>query len=170
MVVTCILSHFTLSVTLQLQLKEVKYSPDLSFLTLLDIEDVDYIYESSGDWWRELARYITFRSNSMGTTVAYRFMSKFVKKLPKNRKRKIQDAIDNMKKTLQDAMGDDGVLLFPSFPDTAHHHHDIYRWIFDTGYLALFNALGFPVTNCPLGLDSNGMPLGIQVLPDFDIK
>lgn len=132
-------------------------------MTLLDFESVDYICNSKDDLMRELVRYVTFRSKSMGTTVAYGICNRFVRNLSKDRKEKAHGVINTMRETLRDILGDDGVLLFPSFPDTAHAHYDILRWVFDTSYLAIFNALGFPVTNCPLGLGSKGMPLGIQV-------
>lgn len=103
----------------------------------------------------------------MGTTVCYGLANKVVRSLPKHRREKAHRVINNMRETLRDILGDNGVLLFPSFPDTAHHHHDILRRVFDTSYLAIFNALGFPVTNCPLGLGSDGMPLGIQVFIFF---
>lgn len=146
----------------------MKYSPDFAFLTLLDFEKVDYICDdTSGGYMRELMRYITFRSKSMGVTVAYGLANKVVRNLPKHRREKAQQVLNNMSETLIDTLGDNGVFIFPSFPDTAHHHHDILRRIFDTSYLALFNALGFPVTNCPLGLGNDGMPFGIQVQSKF---
>lgn len=141
----------------------MKYSPDVAFVTLLDFETVDYICDTNGELMRELMRLVTFRSKSMTITVLYGVANKIVKNMPKNRKDKAHEIITKMSQTLQEILGDNGVLLFPSFPDTAHHHHDIFRRVFDTSYLALFNALGFPVTNCPLGLASDGMPLGIQV-------
>lgn len=108
-------------------------------------------------------RFVTCRSKSMGTTVGYGLANRIVKNLPKQRREKAQEVINNMSETLIDTLGDNGVFIFPSFPDTAHPHHDILRRVFDTSYLAIFNALGFPVTNCPLGLGTDGMPMGIQV-------
>lgn len=99
----------------------------------------------------------------MATTVFYGLTNKIVKNLPKHRKEKAHQIINTISETLLEILGDNGVFIFPSFPDTAHHHHDILRRVFDTSYLAIFNALGFPVTNCPLGLGTDGMPMGIQV-------
>ena len=38
-------------------------------------------------------------------------------------------------------------------------------------YTAVFNALGLPVTQVPLGLDGEGLPLGVQVVgaPGTDV-
>lgn len=112
---------------------------------------------------QEWGRFLTFRSKRMGSTVCYGLANSIVQKLPKQRREKAQEVINNMSQTLQDTLGDNGVFIFPSFPDTAHPHHDIFRRVFDTSYLAIFNALGFPVTNCPLGLGTDGLPMGIQV-------
>jgi fatty acid amide hydrolase 2 len=31
-------------------------------------------------------------------------------------------------------------------------------------YTGIFNILGFPVTQCPMGLNKNGLPIGVQVI------
>ena len=31
-------------------------------------------------------------------------------------------------------------------------------------YTMIFNVLGVPVTNCPLGLSKDGLPIGVQVV------
>ena len=53
----------------------------------------------------------------------------------------------------------------PSHPHVApYHNHPVFT-PFNFAYTGLFNALGFPVTQCPLGLSSSkGVPLGIQVV------
>ncbi|HMV66938.1 MAG TPA: amidase, partial [Myxococcota bacterium] len=64
---------------------------------------------------------------------------------------------------LIDAIGD-GVLLYPTYREPAPRHGwPLLRplsWVFT----AVFNALGLPVTQVPLGLDREGRPLGVQVV------
>ncbi|RUS90697.1 hypothetical protein EGW08_001501 [Elysia chlorotica] len=56
------------------------------------------------------------------------------------------------------------VLLYPTHPHIApYHNHPIFT-PFNFAYTGLFNALGFPVTQCPLGLSREGLPLGLQVV------
>ncbi|GFN87654.1 fatty-acid amide hydrolase 2-a [Plakobranchus ocellatus] len=56
------------------------------------------------------------------------------------------------------------VLLYPSHPKIApYHSHPIFT-PFNFAYTGLFNALGLPVTQCPLGLSKEGLPLGLQVV------
>uniref|UniRef100_A0A8C6Z3H0 Fatty acid amide hydrolase 2 n=1 Tax=Nothoprocta perdicaria TaxID=30464 RepID=A0A8C6Z3H0_NOTPE len=74
----------------------------------------------------------------------------------------------SMGKSLQAEMetllGPDGVLLYPSHPTVAPKHHSPLCMPFNFAYTAIFNVLGLPVTQCPLGLSSEGLPLGIQLV------
>jgi fatty acid amide hydrolase 2 len=64
---------------------------------------------------------------------------------------------------LEEMLGDDGVMLFPSYPTPAPKHHAPllipFKWI----YTAIFNVMEMPVTQVPMGLDERGVPLGVQV-------
>lgn len=62
------------------------------------------------------------------------------------------------------AIGENGVLLFPPYTKTAPLHNTPMLHPFDFAYCGLFNVLGFPVTQVPLGLSRNGIPLGVQVV------
>ncbi|XP_064094270.1 fatty-acid amide hydrolase 2-like isoform X2 [Macrobrachium nipponense] len=65
---------------------------------------------------------------------------------------------------IQRLLGEDGVLLYPSHPTLAPYHSESFFRPFNFAYTAIFNALGFPVTQVPLGLSPSGIPLGIQVV------
>lgn len=69
--------------------------------------------------------------------------------------------------TLKRLLGDNGVLLYPSHPTLAPYHNEPLFRPLNFTYTAIFNALGFPVTQVPLGLAPNGLPLGIQVSFSF---
>jgi len=60
-------------------------------------------------------------------------------------------------------LGDDSVLFFPSSPTTAKRHCEPFLHPYNFAYWAIFNVLKLPVTQVPLGLGLNGLPLGIQV-------
>jgi fatty acid amide hydrolase 2 len=68
-----------------------------------------------------------------------------------------------------DAIGD-GVLLHPPFPTVAPRHGRTVGRPWMLAPQALFNLLGLPVTQVPLGLNGAGLPLGVQVAagPDRD--
>ncbi|KAF7993866.1 hypothetical protein HCN44_011135 [Aphidius gifuensis] len=69
-----------------------------------------------------------------------------------------------MKKFLLKKLGDNGVLIYPSSPFTASYHCSYFLRPFNFGYWCLFNALRLPVCQVPLGLDSEGLPVGVQVV------
>ncbi|MEQ2262691.1 Fatty-acid amide hydrolase 2-A [Xenotaenia resolanae] len=71
---------------------------------------------------------------------------------------------EELQKKMDELLGTDGVLLYPSHPRVApKHHHPLFR-PFDFAYTGILNILGLPVTQCPLGLGEEGLPLGVQVV------
>lgn len=69
-----------------------------------------------------------------------------------------------LREELLAALGDDGVLLFPPYTRPAPRHNWPLATPFDPGYCGIFNVLGLPVTQVPLGLNREGLPLGVQVV------
>jgi fatty acid amide hydrolase 2 len=69
----------------------------------------------------------------------------------------------DLRRELEELVGDDGVILFPSYPTVAPRHNMALlpplKWV----YTAIFNVLEMPVTQVPLGVDDQGLPLGVQV-------
>ncbi|PSN54917.1 Fatty-acid amide hydrolase 2 [Blattella germanica] len=65
---------------------------------------------------------------------------------------------------IKDILGNDGVLLYPTHPVPAPYHNQPMAKPFNFSYTGIFNVLGFPATHCPLGLASNGLPIGIQAV------
>lgn len=72
------------------------------------------------------------------------------------------DRIDSLRAQLLDAMGD-GVLLFPSHPRRAPAHRATWLRPLDFVFTGVFNVLGLPVTQVPMGL-VDGLPVGVQVV------
>lgn len=71
---------------------------------------------------------------------------------------------EKLQKEVEELLGTDGVCLFPTHPRVApKHHHPLFR-PFDFTYTGIINILGLPVTQCPLGLGEEGLPLGVQVI------
>lgn len=81
----------------------------------------------------------------------------------------VQKAIVQLKEELETFLGDDGILLFPSSHSTAAFHYAAFFQVYKIFTFSLFNVLRLPVTQVPLGLDSKGLPLGIQIVgPSFN--
>ncbi|XP_076664700.1 fatty-acid amide hydrolase 2 isoform X1 [Andrena cerasifolii] len=84
--------------------------------------------------------------------------------LPKENAEWALNVTVNMKKYLMDKLENNGVLFYPSSPFPASYHYTAYLRPFNFGYWCLFNVLRFPVCQVPLGLDKNGLPVGVQVV------
>ncbi|XGW19385.1 hypothetical protein V3C99_003314 [Haemonchus contortus] len=84
--------------------------------------------------------------------------------LTDEQKREICYKRDRLIRELKELLGSDGIFLFPSWPCTALYHNQPLMAPINFGYTALFNAIAFPAIECPMGLDKNGLPLGVQVI------
>ncbi len=78
--------------------------------------------------------------------------------------RKLYDETARMRDELSQLTGEHGVILFPPFTRTAPRHGMPLLTPIDFSYTAIWNALELPVTQVPLGLDRQGLPLGVQVV------
>ncbi|KAL0275362.1 UNVERIFIED_CONTAM: hypothetical protein PYX00_003226 [Menopon gallinae] len=79
--------------------------------------------------------------------------------------RKMYDTLlTQMKKEFEEVLGSNGVLIYPTHPTAAFYHYQSLFRPFDFAYTAIFNILGLPATHCPTGLNSEGLPIGIQVI------
>ncbi|XP_005994805.1 fatty-acid amide hydrolase 2-A [Latimeria chalumnae] len=71
---------------------------------------------------------------------------------------------EKLREELTSLLATDGVLLYPSHPKIAPKHYHPLLMPFNFSYTGIFNVLGLPVTQCPLGLSNDLLPLGIQVV------
>lgn len=69
-----------------------------------------------------------------------------------------------LKQQLNELLGDDGVLVLPTFPEVAPRHGAPIFKPFDFVYCAIVNAMQLPSTAVPMGLNGGGIPTGIQVI------
>ncbi|MGK3983326.1 amidase [Sorangium sp. So ce136] len=60
-------------------------------------------------------------------------------------------------------IGERGVMLYPSYPSSAPRHYAPLLPPFQWTYTAVLNVMEMPATQVPLGLDGEGLPLGVQV-------
>ena len=71
---------------------------------------------------------------------------------------------ETLKLELETALGEDGVLLYPTHPTPAPYHLQPLFKGFNFAYTSIFNVLELPVTQVPLGLGTWGVPVGVQVV------
>lgn len=67
-------------------------------------------------------------------------------------------------KEFESMLGTTGVFLYPTHPTVAPYHNEPIVRAFNFSYTGIINILGLPATACPLGLDKDGLPIGIQVV------
>lgn len=69
-----------------------------------------------------------------------------------------------LKRQIEDALGDDGVLVTLPYTEVAPSHGKPLFPPFNWVRCGLFNAMEVPSTSVPLGLNAQGLPLGVQVV------
>ncbi|XP_005090021.1 fatty-acid amide hydrolase 2 [Aplysia californica] len=112
----------------------------------------------------ELGRWLVGSSSHTLPAIALGILNDYLPAMTKSADLKAVEKLDSLRERLVSVLGDDGVFLYPSHPKIAPYHHHPVCTPFNFAYTALFNALGFPVSQCPLGLSSDGLPLGLQVV------
>ena len=110
---------------------------------------------------RELLQKFFFRSTHTLSTICLLILAA----VPNKHNKRFRDLAQKFFNEIQALLGDDGVLFFPTFPVAAPYHGwPLIQNTFDYIYCGIINALGLPATQCPLGLDSQQLPLGIQCI------
>jgi Asp-tRNA(Asn)/Glu-tRNA(Gln) amidotransferase A subunit family amidase len=87
---------------------------------------------------------------------------KLTARAPQGRSRKALAARDAFIAELREAIGD-GVLLHPPAPKVAPKHGRTVGRLWWIHPMIVFNLAAVPVTQVPLGLGDDGLPLGVQV-------
>jgi len=69
-----------------------------------------------------------------------------------------------LKEEVYGLLGNDSVILYPSYASTAPKHGIPLlipiKWV----YTAIWNVLELPVTQVPMGVGPSGLPTGVQVV------
>jgi fatty acid amide hydrolase 2 len=155
----------------KVEMSLMKYCAELSYIRLLDVDDIENLFEGKGEGsYTELFHFLGGQSNHELTTILYGVLRRNLHLIPPKSINKVYRYLDKLRNDLIKMLGNDGVFIMATSPSEASWHGDSIRKLFNCGYLSIFNALGLPVTNCPIGMSRNGLPLGIQVVasPNLD--
>ncbi len=113
---------------------------------------------------RELLRFCAGRSDHTLPAIMLALLEKIPKLAGPGRTRRFVELGHKLRREVVDLIGPNGVLLYPPHPLPAPKHMrpllSPFRWV----YTAVFNVLKLPVTAVPMGLDRDGIPLGVQVV------
>ncbi|MBI2890012.1 MAG: amidase [Nitrospirae bacterium] len=90
-----------------------------------------------------------------------------LEKLPQGLEKRARRAVEKgraLRQELLSRLGKNAVMLYPSYPEPAPRHNrplwPPIRW----AYTAIINVMELPSTQVPLGLNAQGLPLGVQVI------
>ncbi|XP_076060373.1 fatty-acid amide hydrolase 2 isoform X2 [Oratosquilla oratoria] len=115
-------------------------------------------------WWEVMKWSLRLSKHTMPALLLGIFEKFFTYSKTTEEYPKLLTMCSDLKSELKELLGEDGVLLYPSHPTPAPYHSQPLFRTFNFAYTAIFNVLGLPVTQCPMGLGSDGVPLGIQVV------
>jgi fatty acid amide hydrolase 2 len=77
---------------------------------------------------------------------------------------KLSMQLDDLRNRLSHILNNENVLLFPTQPNPAPLHNHLFTTPFDFIYCGIFNALKNPSTQVPIGMSSNELPIGMQIV------
>ncbi|EFN65836.1 Fatty-acid amide hydrolase 2 [Camponotus floridanus] len=68
-----------------------------------------------------------------------------------------------IRQKLLDLLGENGIFIYPTFRCPAIFSEFILCETLNEVYCAIFNVFGFPAVHIPMGLNHEGLPIGVQV-------
>lgn len=153
----------------EITVPNMKWALDISVSSML-VMDFDTIYTDPEEGrkpktpGKELCKYLIGQSESTLTSVIISLFQSVSRSIPKRRQIFLEKVKQDLKTELNKILGDNGILLYPTFPTSANKHFEIYYRLFDPIYLMIFNTLGMPTTQIHTGYDKNNLPIGLQVV------
>ncbi|MDP8223351.1 MAG: amidase [Candidatus Lernaella stagnicola] len=111
---------------------------------------------------REFFKWVVRASNHTLPAIVLAALENLPAMMPA-RYRRFAEMGRELKQEMNQRLGEDGLLLYPSYPTAAPRHHKPIFPPFNWVYTAILNVLEIPVTQTPLGLNAAGLPLGVQV-------
>lgn len=140
-------------------------SMEMATSIFYDIDDLPNILKKDEDnLFVELIKSTGHMSNYSRNGLVYQFLNNNNGFVPKNKCLKYFEESELLKADLQEKLGENGILLYPTYPSAAFQHDQFCLKTSGILYMMLFNIFGLPSTHVPLGLNKHGMPIGIQVV------
>jgi len=121
-------------------------------------------FESEVVCSREFLKFLFGYSEHTIMTIVTGFCSSELPEPNKRIKGIMNGMRDQLRQQILELLGEDGILIFPSFSTVAPFHNHAVWTPFNFIYNALWNTLGLPVISCPLGLCAQGMPTAVQIV------
>ncbi|XP_048768170.2 fatty-acid amide hydrolase 2-A-like [Ostrea edulis] len=151
----------------ELKLSKVKYSFEMWAAKMALSGGTDFAtymanFDGRVNCLVELLKWLLGRSHHTLPAIGLGLTQGLTALTPHTNRKNVQ-ILSKLDEELKHVLGSNGVLLYPTHPKVAPYHNEPIFYPFNFAYTGLFNALAYPVTQCPLGLNSEGLPLGIQI-------
>lgn len=132
-------------------------------------EGKDFSYELTNrkyqlNLWLEFIKWMLFMSNHTLVALLTAIFEKSGIKHGSEKHVQLMLQSKVLYQEFKDILGEDGIFLYPTHPTAAPMHNEPLFKPFNFSYTAIINVLGLPATACPLGLNKQGLPIGIQVV------
>ncbi len=100
---------------------------------------------------------------ALGTVLLERWQRGYARQLEPSTKVYVRK-VHELRKKLNNLLGEEGLLVMPTHPRAAPLHQGTYLRPFDFAYAGVMNALQLPVTVAPVLINSQGLPVGVQLV------
>ncbi|KFB44114.1 AGAP013161-PA-like protein [Anopheles sinensis] len=140
-------------------------SMQIASASLQTLKELPNVFESKNPslLW-ELVKVVSRQSEHTFATIFMYFLSATKATVSTEQRMKYLKMGEELKQDFTNKLGTDGVFLMPSFPKPALRHYESFGHVTGFMYTMIFNALGLPATQVPLGFNRHGLPVGIQVV------
>ncbi|XP_065576083.1 fatty-acid amide hydrolase 2-like isoform X2 [Artemia franciscana] len=114
-------------------------------------------------YW-ELCKWFVGMSENTLPSLGLGLSEIFKRELNHPETQKFLSMCNDLKREFQALLGDNGIFMYPTHPTAAPYHNQPLCRPFNFSYTAIFNVLGLPATQVPMGIGQNGVPVGLQVV------
>ncbi|XP_063695622.1 fatty-acid amide hydrolase 2-B-like [Culicoides brevitarsis] len=112
----------------------------------------------------EMAKCLIGRSQYTFAPLSLAFLNDNRVMIPEQKCKKYLPAARKLRQQFIDLLGEDGVFFYPTYCKPAVRHYESLTTLSAVPYTKLFNVFGFPACHVPMGLNSEGLPIGFQVV------
>lgn len=109
----------------------------------------------------ELIKFLRKKSQYTLPAIGLTFLEQVPKRVPSYTQKFLKIRTE-LRDDLAQIMNSDTVILYPPYSKVAPRHFEPMLRPFDWVYTGIFNALEFPATTIPTGLNNDHLPLGVQ--------
>ncbi|CAO1412679.1 unnamed protein product [Diamesa tonsa] len=114
--------------------------------------------------WLELGKWLFGRSNHTLIALLTALTENYGVKYGSDSHKKLMEKKVKLIEEFDEMLAGNSVFIYPTHPTVAPYHNEPLFRAFNFSYTSLINIMGLPATHCPLGLNSEGIPLGVQVV------